>query len=73
MKCHVCGSKMARTVTDLPFKLTEGAIVIIKKLPVVQCTNCAEYLLEDRVMASVDRILSKIDGSAELEIVKYAA
>lgn len=73
MMCHVCGSKMTKRVTDLPFKLTEGAIVIIKQLPVIQCTNCAEYLMEDRVMTSVEKILAKVDGSAELEIVKYAA
>ena len=32
MKCHVCGSKLAPLVTDLPFKVSEKTIVILKDL-----------------------------------------
>jgi YgiT-type zinc finger domain-containing protein len=73
MICHVCGSPMSRLVTDLPFKRDEHSIVIIKELPVLQCANCGEYLLEDGTMEWVERILDRIDPSAELEIVRYAA
>jgi len=73
MKCHVCGTTMEQIVTDLPFKTSDSTIVIIKGLPVVQCARCPEYLLEDGVMARIDKILEKIDTSAELEIVRYAA
>lgn len=73
MKCHVCGSQLRPAVTDLPFKRTDKAIVIIKDLPVLQCENCTEYLLEDSAMAAVEAILGRIDEAAELEIVKYAA
>jgi len=31
--------------TDLPFKINEDTIVIVKGLPVLQCTNCLEYLI----------------------------
>lgn len=73
MKCDLCGSRMKKIVTDLPFKFREGSIVILKDLPVLQCQKCSEYLLEDSVVAAVDRILARADGSAELEIIRYAA
>jgi YgiT-type zinc finger domain-containing protein len=73
MKCHVCGSHMGPIVTNLPFKINETTIVILKDLPVLQCNNCNEYLLDDPVMKRVDEILEKVDTAAELEVIKYAA
>ncbi len=73
MKCHVCGSKMENMITDLPFKMNQTTIVILKGLPVSQCINCREYLLDDFVMESVEGILERVDSEAELEILKYAA
>jgi len=73
MTCHNCGGNLKSIVTDLPFKITDNSIVIIKRLPVLQCQNCYEYLIEDQVMERVDDILSKIDETTELEILKYAA
>jgi YgiT-type zinc finger domain-containing protein len=73
MICHVCGSPMNAVVTDLPFKRDEHSIVIVKDLPVLQCSNCGEYLLEDNTMAWVEGVLDRVDPSAELEIVRYAA
>ena len=73
MKCRLCGAKLHATVTDLPFKLADRAIVIIKDLPVRQCEGCTEYLLEDATLARVDELLAGADASAELEIIRYAA
>jgi len=73
MKCHVCGSNMKSMVTNLPFKMNETTIVILKDLPVLQCNNCNEYLLDDSVMKRVDDILEKVDTAAELEVIRYAA
>jgi len=73
MKCHVCGSRLEPVVTDLPFKVHESTIVILKNLPVLQCESCAEYLLDDQVMQRVDEILRKVDTAAELEVIRYAA
>jgi YgiT-type zinc finger domain-containing protein len=73
MKCHVCGSIMRSIVTNLPFKVNETTIVILKELPVLQCKNCSEYLLDDPVMKRVDEILEKVDTLAELEVIRYAA
>jgi YgiT-type zinc finger domain-containing protein len=73
MKCGVCGSKLTHLITDLPFKVSETSIVILKGLPVLQCDNCREYLLDDLVMGRVEEILQKADAEAELEIIRYAA
>jgi YgiT-type zinc finger domain-containing protein len=73
MRCTVCEGDLATTKTDLPFKVAETAIVILKDLPVLACERCPEYLLEDVVLSRVDAILARVDRSAELEIIRYAA
>ena len=72
MNCHICGGKMEKIVTNLPFKIRNNCIVIIKSLPILQCKSCNEYLIEDDVMEKVDGILEKTDKTAELEILSYA-
>jgi len=72
MICHNCGGKLENLVTNLPFKINYNSIVIIKGLPVLQCRNCSEYLIEDEVMEKVDTILNRIDKTAELEVLSYA-
>ncbi len=73
MKCRVCGSEHRRGITDLPFKVNDSGIVILKKLPVLQCGNCSEYLIEDQVFARMEDILQNVDSAAKLEIIRYAA
>jgi YgiT-type zinc finger domain-containing protein len=73
MRCSVCGSKLSPLITDLPFKLSDTSIVILKGLPVLQCDNCREYLLDDAVMNRVEEILQRADAAAELEIIRFAA
>lgn len=73
MKCRVCGSTLLAMTTDLPFKVTERTIVILKSLPITQCQRCSEYLIEDSVFAKVELLLSKVDTSVELEIIPFAA
>ena len=73
MKCMVCGATLRSTTTDLPLKVSDRTIVVVKKLPVLQCEGCIEYLIEDPVMAKVDELLSRVDRSIELEIVPFAA
>jgi YgiT-type zinc finger domain-containing protein len=72
MKC-LRGRILSPTTTDLPFKVTERTIVILKNLPVAQCGRCSEYLIEDSVFAKIERLLSKVDTSVELEIIPFAA
>ena len=73
MKCHSCGGQMHETRSDMPFKLAPTRIVIIKDLPVLQCGECGEHAFSDPVMAKIEEALAKVDASAELEIVKFAA
>ena len=73
MKCAVCGAQLQSITSDLPFKVSEQTIVIFKNLPVLQCTNCAQYLLEDRVLSRIDEMLVRVDRTTELEIIRYAA
>jgi hypothetical protein len=35
MRCTVCGGELRTATTDLPFKVGETAIVILKGLPVL--------------------------------------
>lgn len=73
MRCTACGSELRTTTTDLPFKVAETTIVILQGLPVAQCTNCPEHLIEDPVLRRVDEILARVEGGTELEIIRYAA
>ena len=73
MRCRVCGGMLRAVTTDLPFKVSERTIVILKNLPVAQCEGCTEYLIADAVFAKVEALLSKVDSSAELEIIPFAA
>jgi len=72
MICHNCGAKLDKLITNLPFKISDTSIVIIKELPVLQCANCSEYFIEDEVMEKVDAILGSIEKTAELEVLSYA-
>ena len=73
MKCHVCGGRLEDTVATLPFRVTPSTIVVVRGVPVLECTGCTEFLLEDPVMERVEYLLSKTDSAAELEVVAYAA
>jgi YgiT-type zinc finger domain-containing protein len=73
MKCRVCGSTLRTTTTDLPFKVSDRTIVVLKQLPVAQCDGCSEYLIADDVFAKVEELLAKANTSAELEVIQFAA
>jgi YgiT-type zinc finger domain-containing protein len=73
MRCRICGGEFHATRTDLPFKVTERTIAILKQLPVMQCDRCSEYSIEDSIFSKVEELLRKADTSAELEIIRFAA
>jgi YgiT-type zinc finger domain-containing protein len=73
MKCRVCASHLQPMRTDLPFKISERTIVIVKDLPVFQCERCSEYSMDDATFARVEEMLARADQNAELEIVAFAA
>jgi len=67
MICENCGDKLEKMITNLPYKVNYDSIVIIKGIPVLQCRNCREYVIEDEVMQNVDSIFNRIDKTAELD------
>jgi YgiT-type zinc finger domain-containing protein len=73
MKRAVCGAQLQPVQSDLPFKVNEQTIVIVKQLPVWQCANCAQYLIEDGVLRRIDELLAGVDCAGELEIIRFAA
>jgi YgiT-type zinc finger domain-containing protein len=72
MTCHICGGVLEARHTTQPFKVADDR-VIIKGVPVLQCGNCSEYVIEDAVMEKVDAILSGVDSTVELETLHYLA
>ena len=64
---------MEAIVTTLPCKVRDRTIIIIKGIPVRQCTTCSAYLLEDAVMDQVDSILAHVNAAAELDVIEFAA
>ena len=73
MRCAACGAELAPITTDLPFKVREPGIVILKAVPVLQCPSCPQYFLRDEVLARADEILRGVAAEIELEVVRYAA
>lgn len=73
MKCHLCGGRMESLRTDLPFKLEHHRIIVVKGIPVEQCSSCGEYVIHDPVMESLEHLFESMDQAAELEIRRFAA
>jgi len=64
---------MTKKVTDLPFKLDDHRIIVIKDVPIFLCSKCGEILIENEVMKKLDPVFSDVKRDRELEVVKYAA
>ncbi len=73
MKCHLCGGRMEYLRTDLPFKLENHRIIVVKGIPVEQCSSCGEYVINDPVMENLEHLFESMDQAAELEIRRFAA
>jgi YgiT-type zinc finger domain-containing protein len=73
MRCRICGGLLEPRVTDLPFKIGDSSIVILRALPVLQCRQCGDTELEQVTLSRVDQFLAAVDESAELKVIRYAA
>ena len=73
MKCRVCVGTLGPRITDLPFKVGDSSIVILKSLPVLQCNQCGDTELEHETMLKVESLLDRVDQSSELEVIRFAA
>lgn len=62
MRCRMCGGVMEARITNLPFKVGNFSIVILKAIPVLQCRQCGEAELEHQTMLRVDQLLSTVDN-----------
>ena len=71
MKCHVCGGRLKPSVSDFPFRLSPTTIVVIKRLPTLECADCAELSIEDPIMEKVESLLEQTDESTELAVITY--
>jgi len=73
MRCRICGGLLEPRVTDQPFKIGDSSIVILRSLPVLQCRQCHDAELEQVAISPVDQLLATVDGSVDLEVIRYAA
>jgi YgiT-type zinc finger domain-containing protein len=73
MKCHVCGTSMTRVVSDLPFRVNRSVMIILRDLPLMECTECSAYAFEDRVMERVHEIVERLRSPSHLDVIRYAA
>lgn len=73
MRCHVCGGQMKKIQTDLPFKLDDHKILVMKSVPVEQCNSCGDFLISDHVMEVLENIFESTDKAVEIEVRRYAA
>lgn len=73
MNCHVCGTTLNKTITDLPFKRGPRSIIVLRDVPVFECPACASYSIEDGNMERIEQILFSVDKAVELQVIVFAA
>jgi YgiT-type zinc finger domain-containing protein len=73
MKCHVCGTPLIRVVTDLPFRAKGTIMIILRGLPLLECSECDAYAMEEKVMERVNEIVWSFASPAHLDVIQYAA
>jgi YgiT-type zinc finger domain-containing protein len=64
---------MRRVVTDLPFRVNRSVMIILRNLPLVECSECGAYILEEKVMERVHEIVGRLRSPSHLEAVLYSA
>lgn len=73
MTCRTCGAPLKPVRADLPFRRDDDSIVIVRGLPVMRCTQCSVYFLEDRVITKIQELLLLIKNGPRLDVIPYAA
>lgn len=73
MKCTQCGALMEARHTDLPFKLGDTTIIVIRSVPVLECRGCTEYLVRDADMQRIEQILERRAMDEQLAVIQFAA
>ena len=73
MKCTCCGAPMDARYTDLPFKLGDTTIIVIRAVPVLACRGCPEYLVSDGDMRRIEQLLERRAMDEQLAVIQFAA
>jgi YgiT-type zinc finger domain-containing protein len=73
MKCYVCETSMTRVVSDLPFRVNRSVMIILRDLPLMECSECGAYVFEESVMERVHEIVQRLKSPSHLDPVLYAA
>ena len=73
MECHVCGTSMTGVVSELPFRVNRSVMIILRDLPILECTECGAYAFEEKVMERVHEIVERLQAPSHLEAILYAA
>jgi YgiT-type zinc finger domain-containing protein len=69
--CPVCGGKLHRKQTTVPFLFTE-AVVLVKDVPADVCASCHEPYMSGKVTDRVTELLRPLkDLKAEILILSY--
>jgi hypothetical protein len=64
---------MRRVVADLPFRVNRSVMIILRGLPLVECSKCSAYILEEEVMERVHDIVGRLRSPSHLDAVLYSA
>jgi YgiT-type zinc finger domain-containing protein len=64
---------MKSIVTDLPFRVDRSVMIILRDLPLLECSKCGAHALEEEVMERVHEIVGRLRSPSHLEAVLYAA
>jgi YgiT-type zinc finger domain-containing protein len=71
-KCPLCGGTYEPGFTTIS-KDSDTNLTVFRKVPALICTKCGEEYIEDKVLISIEKKLSKpIDKFNQVEILAYS-
>jgi len=53
--------------------VNRSVMIILRDLPLMECSDCGAYAFEERVMERVHEIVERLRSPAHLDAVRYAA
>ena len=70
-KCSLCKGKLKNDQVNHMVDI-DDLIIIIKKVPAVECKQCGEYYIEHEIVLKVEEIIENLkDNKAEVFIVNF--
>jgi hypothetical protein len=63
---------MTRVVSELPFRVNRSVMIILRDLPLLECTECGAHAFEEKVMETVHEIVDRLHSPSHLDAVLYA-